>query len=59
MSTPSSIVGEQYSSFSSPLAELLLALLADLGVDLGGVLAGDQPGQRAARRPGTGGRSTG
>ncbi len=45
MSTPSSIVGEQYSSLSSPLAELLFAVRPDLGGDLGGVLAGRQPCQ--------------
>ena len=41
------MVGEQYSSLSSARAELLLALLADLRVDLGGVLARHQPGQLA------------
>ena len=39
MSTPSSIVGEQYSTGSSAVAEALLALLALLGGHLGGVLA--------------------
>ena len=59
MSTPSSIVGEQYSSFSSPSRNSSSRLPAQVGVDLGGVLAGDQAGQRLRDVPVQAGRSTG
>ena len=51
MSTPSSIVGEQYRSWQLAVAEGVLALLAVLRGDLGGVLAGVQAGERAGRSP--------
>ena len=48
MSTPSSIVGEQYSSGSSPLRKASSRSSPVRRRHLGGVLAGVQAGQRSA-----------